>query len=59
MRTVDIAWIEYIGSDWSGKQFAISTERHDGIVYTATDAQDAVSKYEADRKCKVIVKVIR
>ena len=53
MRLVDIAWVEYLGSDWAGKQFAISTERHDGIVYMADSVQDAIKKYEADRNCKV------
>lgn len=57
-RTVNTAWVEYLGRDWAGKSFAISTETHDGIVYIANDAMDAISKYEADRNCKVIVKVI-
>lgn len=58
MRMVDIVWVEYLGRDWAGKQFAISSEKHDGIVYIANDAQEAVMKYEADRGCKVETIVI-
>ena len=47
MRTVSKAWVQDLGRDWSGHSFAVSTERHDGIVYTARSAEEAV------RCCKV------
>lgn len=46
MRTVTV---ENLGN---GK-WAISTEFHDGIVYLAENAGEAVKKYEADRDCVV------
>lgn len=53
MRTVSKAWVQDLGRDWSGHSFAVSTERHDGIVYTAHSVEEAIKKYEADRNCKV------
>lgn len=58
MRTVSKAWVQDLGRDWSGHNFAVSTERHDGIVYTASSAEEAIRKYEADRCCKVAEIVI-
>lgn len=46
-------WVEDLGRSWCGHEFAISTEKHDGLIYVATSVEDAVSKYEADRRCKV------
>lgn len=53
MRTVSTAWVQDLGKSWCGHEFAISTERHDGIVYIANDAEEAIRKYEADRLCRV------
>lgn len=33
--------------------FAISTEVHDGIIYSAESVEEAVRKYEKDRHCEV------
>ena len=46
-------WIEDLGHSWCGHEWAVSSERHDGIVYVADSESEAVSKYEADRNCKV------
>ena len=53
MRTINKAWVQDLGTSWCGHEFAISTERHDGIVYTAGSAAEAVRKYEADKQCEV------
>ena len=53
MRTVNKAWVKDMGRNWSGHNFAVSTERHDGIVYTANSPEEAIKKYEADRRCTV------
>ena len=47
------AWVQDLGTSWCGHEFAVSTEWHDGIVYIADSAEEAVRKYEADRHCKV------
>ena len=47
------AWVQDLGTSWCGHEFAVSTEWHDGIVYIAGSAEEAVRKYEADRHCKV------
>ena len=53
-RTV---WVKSLGiTVWGGdltRQYAISTEFHDGIVYNAHSVKEAVKKYEADRCCEV------
>lgn len=46
-------WVQDLGRSWCGHEWAISSERHDGIVYIANSKSEAVSKYEADRHCKV------
>ena len=46
-------WIEDLGTSWFGHTFAVSSEYHDGIVYKADSVEEAVSKYEEDRGCKV------
>ena len=46
MRTVTV-------EDLGNGTYAISTEFHDGIVYSADSVEDAVKKYEADQNCAV------
>lgn len=51
-RTVNIA-IEDMGRQFYGHAWAISSEWHDGIVYTADNEKEAIRKYEQDRHVKV------
>ena len=37
----------------TGREWAISSEKHDGIIYLADSAEEAVKKYEQDRHVKV------
>ena len=46
-------WVEDMGRQFYGHAWAISSERHDAIIYTADDMDEAVAKYEKDRRCKV------
>lgn len=46
MRTITV-------EDLGNGTYAISTEFHDGIVYSADSVEEAVKKYEADRNCVV------
>lgn len=52
MRTVNIT-IEDMGRKFYGHAWAISSECHDGIVYTADSEREAIDKYEQDRRVKV------
>lgn len=52
MRTVNIT-IEDMGRKFYGHAWAISSEYHDGIVYTADSEREAIDKYEQDRRVKV------
>ena len=45
-------WVQDLGRSWCGHEWAISSERHDGIVYIANSKSEAVSKYEADKHYK-------
>ena len=51
-RTVNIT-IEDMGRQWYGHAWGISSERHDAYVYTAKSEEDAIRKYEEDRRVKV------
>lgn len=51
-------WIKDNGKQFFGHEWIISSERHDGISYTADSQKEAVHKYEQDRRCKVN-KVVR
>lgn len=46
-------WIEDLGAQFYGHAWAISSERHDGIVYVADSKEEAICKYERDRHVKV------
>lgn len=46
MRTVTV-------EDMGNGEYAISTEFHDGIVYSADSVEEAVKKYESDKGCVV------
>jgi len=46
-------WLEDLGRKFYGHAWAVSSETHDAIEYTADSMEEAVAKYEKDRKCKV------
>lgn len=46
-------WVEDLGHGWMGHTFAVSTEYHDGIIYSADSIEDAVRKYEKEWHRKV------
>ena len=46
-------WIKDNGRQFFGHEWIISSEKHDGISYTADSMDEAVRKYETDRRCKV------
>lgn len=52
MRTVNIT-LEDMGRQWYGRAWSISSEYHDGIVYIADSAGEAIRQYEATRGVKV------
>ena len=51
-------WIKDMGTSWFGHTFAISSERHDGIVYKADSYEEAIEAYENDGH-PTVTKVIK
>ena len=51
-------WIKDNGRQFFGHEWIISSERHDGISYTADSEAEAISKYEKDTHSKAD-KVVR
>lgn len=43
-------WIEDNGRQFFGHEWIISSERHDGISYTADSVEEAIEKYERDTR---------
>lgn len=43
-------WIEDRGRQFFGHEWIISSERHDGISYTADSVEEAIEKYERDTR---------
>ena len=53
LKMAKTIWLEDLGRKFYGHAWAVSSETHDAIEYTADSMEEAVAKYEKDRRCKV------